>query len=253
MIFMHISYKQQTADPATKNIEKAILALNNEIRATLNGHGTYVPDNLSYDASELTHSRIYTNESNITGRASITSHRSEYPDETEATWQQTADPATKNIEKAILALNNEISKMRTESEWKSETQTLGATLNGHGTYVPDNLSYDASELTHSRIYTNESNITGRASITSHRSEYPDETEATWVEFTYLFDERRKREGRSPATMYNVLSEEIRLSPATLSGFYRHQKKPHVTTLDKIEAWVNKEGKKKDKNILSVNP
>ena len=39
--------------------------------------------------------------------------------------QQTADSATKNIEKAILALNNEISKMRTESEWKSETQTLG--------------------------------------------------------------------------------------------------------------------------------
>ncbi|CAJ0755953.1 189_t:CDS:2, partial [Entrophospora sp. SA101] len=129
--------------------------------------------------------------------------------------QQTADPATKNIEKAILALNNEISKMRTESEWKSETQTLG-----------------------------------RASITSHRSEYPDKTEATWVEFTYLFDERRKREGRSPATMYNVLSEEIRLSPATLSGFYRHQKKPHVTTLDKIEAWVDKEGKKKDKSVSS---
>ncbi|CAJ0650000.1 1925_t:CDS:2 [Entrophospora sp. SA101] len=148
--------------------------------------------------------------------------------------QQTADPATKNIEKAILALNNEIR----------------ATLNGHGTYVPDNLSYDASELTHSRIYTNESNITGRASITSHRSEYPDKTEATWVEFTYLFDERRKREGRSPATMYNVLSEEIRLSPATLSGFYRHQKKPHVTTLDKIEAWVDKEGKKKDKSVSS---
>ena len=39
--------------------------------------------------------------------------------------QQSVDPATKNIEKAILALNNEISKMRTESEWKSETQTLG--------------------------------------------------------------------------------------------------------------------------------
>nr|CAG8582579.1 10754_t:CDS:2 [Entrophospora candida] len=102
--------------------------------------------------------------------------------------QQSVDPATKNIEKAILALNNEISKMCTESEWKSETQSLG-----------------------------------RASITSHnRSEYPDETEATWVEFTYLFDERRKREGRFPATMYNVLSEEIRLDPATLSGFYRHQ-------------------------------
>ncbi|CAJ0764952.1 10981_t:CDS:2, partial [Entrophospora sp. SA101] len=127
--------------------------------------------------------------------------------------QQTTDPATKNIEKAILTLNNEISKMRTESEWKSETQTLG-----------------------------------RTSITSHRSEYSDGTEAIWVEFTYLFNERRKREGRSPATIYNVLSEEIRLGPATLSGFYRHQKKPHVTTLDKIEAWVDKEGKKKDKFI-----
>ncbi|CAJ0649996.1 1923_t:CDS:2 [Entrophospora sp. SA101] len=86
--------------------------------------------------------------------------------------QQSVDPATKNIEKAILVLNNEISKMRTESEWKSETQSLGC-----------------------------------ASITSHRLEYSDGTEATWVEFTYLFDERRKREG---------------------------------------QAWVDKEGKKKDK-------
>ncbi|CAJ0647498.1 7374_t:CDS:2 [Entrophospora sp. SA101] len=59
--------------------------------------------------------------------------------------QQSVDPATKNIEKTILALNNEISKMRTESEWKNETQSLG-----------------------------------RASITSHRSEYPDETESTWM-------------------------------------------------------------------------
>ncbi|CAJ0834027.1 17223_t:CDS:2 [Entrophospora sp. SA101] len=99
--------------------------------------------------------------------------------------QQSVDPATKNIEKAILVLNNEISKMRTESEWKSETQSLGC-----------------------------------ASITSHRLEYSDGTEATW---------RRA----FPATMYNVLSEEIILGPVTLSGFYRHQKKPHVTTL---EAW-----------------
>ncbi|CAJ0883437.1 7142_t:CDS:2 [Entrophospora sp. SA101] len=44
--------------------------------------------------------------------------------------------------------------------------------------------------------------------------------------------------------------EIRLGPATLSGFYLHQRKPHITTLDKIEAWVDKEGKKKDKFVSS---
>ncbi|CAJ0878002.1 11305_t:CDS:2, partial [Entrophospora sp. SA101] len=132
--------------------------------------------------------------------------------------QQTIDPATKNIEKSYLALNNEISKMRTESEWKSETQTLGVTLKGHGTYVPDNLSYDASELTHSRIYTNESNITGCTSITSHRSEYPDKTEATWVEFTSSMKEEKEK--GVPPLQY------------------------------KIKAWVDKEGKKKDKFVSS---
>ncbi|CAH1770219.1 1225_t:CDS:2, partial [Entrophospora sp. SA101] len=97
--------------------------------------------------------------------------------------QQTADPATKNIEKAILALNNEISKMRTESEWKSETQTLGCT-----------------------------------SITSHRSEYPDKTEATWVEFTSSMKEEKEK--GVPPLQY------------------------------KIKAWVDKEGKKKDKFVSS---
>ena len=32
---------------------------------------------------------------------------------------------TKNIEDVILTLNNEINKMRTESEWRSEIQSQG--------------------------------------------------------------------------------------------------------------------------------
>jgi len=48
-------------------------------------------------------------------------------------------------------------------------------------------------------------------------------------------------------MYNVLSEEIDLSPSTLAKFYQHQKSPQRTSLDKIENWVEKEGKKKDIN------
>ncbi|CAG8779629.1 11645_t:CDS:2, partial [Ambispora leptoticha] len=57
---------------------------------------------------------------------------------------------------------------------------------------------------------------GQASIQSYRSEYSTETETLWVEFTVLFDERRKREKRSPTKMYNALSGEIDLSPATLA-------------------------------------
>jgi len=59
----------------------------------------------------------------------------------------------------------------------------------------------------------------QASVQSYRSEYSPETETLWVEFTALFDERRKREKRSPTKMYNVLSEEIGLSPFTLAKFY----------------------------------
>jgi hypothetical protein len=53
--------------------------------------------------------------------------------------------------------------------------------------------------------------------------------------------RRKREKRSPTQMYNILSQEIGLSSATLATFYRHQKSPFM---DKIIPWVNREGKKR---------
>ena len=96
-----------------------------------------------------------------------------------------------------------------------------------------------------------SSIKGRESVRSHKSEYPDETETLWFEFTALFNERRKRERRSPTKMYNVLSEEIELSPATLASFYRHQKSPQRTSLDKIETWIEKEGKKKDTYFSSM--
>jgi len=94
-------------------------------------------------------------------------------------------------------------------------------------------------------------IKGQESARSHKSEYSDETETLWVEFTALFNERRKRDGRSPTKMYNALSEEIGLSPATLASFYRHQKSLQKTSLDKIEAWVEKEGKKKDTYFSSI--
>ena len=53
-------------------------------------------------------------------------------------------------------------------------------------------------------------------------------------------------------MYNVLSEEIDLSPSTLAKFYQHQKSPQRTSLDKIENWVEREGKKKDTYFGSSN-
>ncbi|RHZ52936.1 hypothetical protein Glove_454g12 [Diversispora epigaea] len=53
-------------------------------------------------------------------------------------------------------------------------------------------------------------------------------------------------------MYNVLSGEIDLSPATLASFYRHQKFPQRISLDKIEAWVEKENQKKDNSVIVSN-
>src|ERR1044071_4065590 len=89
----------------------------------------------------------------------------------------------------------------------------------------------------------------RFSSTSHvsmgqYSEYTDEYETYWVEFTALFNNRRKKEGRSPTQLYNILSIEIGLSASTLASFYRHQKTPRRTSMDKIIEWVEKEGNKK---------
>uniref|UniRef100_U9UQU0 Uncharacterized protein n=2 Tax=Rhizophagus irregularis TaxID=588596 RepID=U9UQU0_RHIID len=55
---------------------------------------------------------------------------------------------------------------------------------------------------------------------------------------------RKREARSPTQLYNILSIEIGLSASTLASFYRHQKSPRRTSMDKIIEWVEKEGNKK---------
>jgi len=94
-------------------------------------------------------------------------------------------------------------------------------------------------------------IKGQESARSHKSEYPDETETLRVGFTALFNERRKREKRSPTKMYNALSLEIDLSPSTLAKFYQHQKSPQRTSLDKIETWIEKEEKKKDTYFSSI--
>ncbi|RHZ61606.1 hypothetical protein Glove_346g114 [Diversispora epigaea] len=104
----------------------------------------------------------------------------------------TADQNIKKLEK-LSWLNNEINRIRTESEWKSEARSAG-----------------------------------QVSATSYRCEYSDGTETLWVEFIALFDKRRKREKRSPTKIYNVLSEEIDL---TLAKFYRHQKSLQRTSLD----------------------
>jgi hypothetical protein len=76
------------------------------------------------------------------------------------------------------------------------------------------------------------------------SEYTDEYETYWVEFTALFNNKRKKEGRSPTQLYNILSIETGLSASTLASFYHHQKSPRTTSMDKIIAWIEKEGNKK---------
>ena len=65
----------------------------------------------------------------------------------------------------------------------------------------------------------------------------------WVEFTALFDQRRKKEKRSPSQMYSILSNEIGLSNVTLANFYRHKSVPRKTSMDKIIPWIEREGKR----------
>ncbi|CAB5213345.1 unnamed protein product [Rhizophagus irregularis] len=122
----------------------------------------------------------------------------------------------KELERTVLALNNEIQRMRTEIEWKN----------------------DAISQVGSNRFSSASRVTIR-----QYSEYSDENEMYWVEFTAIFDQRRKKEQRSPSQMYNIISAEIGLSPGTLASFYRHQRIPRKTTMDKIIKWIEKEGKR----------
>ncbi|RHZ88241.1 hypothetical protein Glove_25g33 [Diversispora epigaea] len=78
-----------------------------------------------------------------------------------------------------------------------------------------------------------------------------QTEAKWDYVRSRDFERRKKEKRSLTKMYNVLSEEIGLSPATLASFYRHQKAPQRTSLDKIEAWLEKENQKITMKTIAI--
>ncbi|GBB84989.1 hypothetical protein RclHR1_11580010 [Rhizophagus clarus] len=119
-----------------------------------------------------------------------------------------------NLERTVLTLSNELQRMRTEAEWRNDTA--------------------------SQAGSNRFSSTSHVSMGQY-SEYTDEYETYWVD---LFNNRRKREGRSPTQMYNILSIEIGLSASTLASFYRHQKSPRRTSIDKIIEWVEKEGNKK---------
>ncbi|GET53719.1 hypothetical protein GLOIN_2v906297 [Rhizophagus irregularis DAOM 181602=DAOM 197198] len=44
-------------------------------------------------------------------------------------------------------------------------------------------------------------------------------------------------------MYNILSDEIGLSPGTLASFYHHRTNPRKTTMNKIIPWIEREGKR----------
>ncbi|POG73387.1 uncharacterized protein OCT59_027368 [Rhizophagus irregularis] len=122
-----------------------------------------------------------------------------------------------NLERTLLTLSNELQRIRTEAEWRN----------------------DASSQAGSNRFSSTSHV-----FMGQCSEYTDEYETYWVEFTALFNNRRKKEGRSPTQLYNILSIETGLSASTLASFYRHQKSPRTTSMDKIIAWVEKEGNKK---------
>jgi hypothetical protein len=65
----------------------------------------------------------------------------------------------------------------------------------------------------------------------------------WSKFVAIFDERRKKGKKSPTKMYNILSQEIGLSPAILASFYRYQRRSMQTSMDKIISWLKREGKR----------
>lgn len=89
-----------------------------------------------------------------------------------------------------------------------------------------------------------------ASHITHRTEYSDEIETIWVEFKALFDERRKREGRAPTNLYQVISIEMGLGASTIASFYRHQIAPRVTSIDKINSWIERETKRIDREEIN---
>ncbi|PKY51896.1 hypothetical protein RhiirA4_469199 [Rhizophagus irregularis] len=70
----------------------------------------------------------------------------------------------------------------------------------------------------SQVGSNRFSFASCATISQY-SEYSEETEIYWVEFTAIFNQKRKKGNRSPIQMYNILSDEIGLSPGTLAGFY----------------------------------
>jgi effector-binding domain-containing protein len=75
-------------------------------------------------------------------------------------------------------------------------------------------------------------------------------EMYWVEFTAIFDQKRKKVNRSPSQMFDTLSKEIRLSKSTLASFYHHKTTPMKTSMDKIISWIEKKGKKVVSNSSS---
>ncbi|CAG8605158.1 12732_t:CDS:2 [Ambispora gerdemannii] len=74
----------------------------------------------------------------------------------------TLDVDIRELKRDMLALKNDHARIENDLEWRSEVRSRG-----------------------------------QASITNLRSEYSTEIETLWVEFTVLFDERRKREKYSP--------------------------------------------------------
>ncbi|CAG8577806.1 9456_t:CDS:2 [Paraglomus occultum] len=77
--------------------------------------------------------------------------------------------------------------------------------------------------------------------TRQNTEYSDDVETLWVNYKILINQKVKKENRSLTQTFKVLGKKIKLSSATLAGFYRHQTNPQRSTLDKIKKWVDEEG------------
>ncbi|CAG8554143.1 15455_t:CDS:2 [Cetraspora pellucida] len=131
---------------------------------------------------------------------------------------ETFQTGTKKVEKDILALKNDISKIRESGQKHS--------------YQGSNLS-----LTTNRI------------STIQNSDYSD-IETLRTDFKALVVQRSKRETRGYFTsMLRALTVETNLTFSCMYTFYKGTtKKPRTTTLGKLREWVNNE--KQNNNNLS---
>lgn len=134
-------------------------------------------------------------------------------------------PRTNNeLERTILAINNELQRMCTENNWKNNAISQGESQSAEGVcmwFIDCDLLYVISDVYSMPPLTAGSNQFSSVShiFTGLHFVYDDDTEMYWSKYVAIFDQKRKKVKKSSMQMYYILSREIGLSPAILASFY----------------------------------